>query len=250
MLMSILRKLSRFEIRLGLPVPGLGCGVLGMALPTVSIHLGKHASQLLRALEYRGYDSTGAAFLKENKEITLLKDVGAPSTLVKTLGIEKQAGKVFCGQVRWATFGFVDKTNAQPHEVKCKRHLFGAHNGNITNTRELKVFLSNEGHTVLSDNDGEMLVHSVEHYFDIELDKAGNPTAAEARKACMRRAIIQTAEMIIGSYAAVIVDPKPRLPGRSKPVPASISEWEKWTICLLHLLLQTSPRSCVSPRCW
>ena len=110
--------------------------------------------------------------------------------------------------MRWATFGNVDKTNAQPHEVKCKRHIYSAHNGNITNTRELKIWLSKEGHTVLSDNDGEMLVHSVEHFFDIEMDKAGNPEDAELRKACMRRAIISTAERIVGSYAAVVVDPK------------------------------------------
>ncbi|HRX77394.1 MAG TPA: glutamine--fructose-6-phosphate aminotransferase, partial [Candidatus Cloacimonadota bacterium] len=98
--------------------------------------------------------------------------------------------------------------NAQPHEVKCKRHIFGAHNGNITNTRELKVFLTKEGHTVLSDNDGEMLVHSVEHYFDIEMRRNQNPIDPEARKACMRQAIIQTAEKMNGSYAAVIVDPE------------------------------------------
>ncbi|MDY0151333.1 MAG: SIS domain-containing protein, partial [Candidatus Cloacimonas sp.] len=204
---STLRKLSSVEIKLPLPVFGLGCGVLGMALPQVSVNLGKYASQLLRALEYRGYDSTGAAFQGDSQQITLLKDVGAPSTLVKTLGIEKQTGKIFCGQVRWATFGYVNKVNAQPHEVSCKRHIFGAHNGNITNTRELKLFLTKEGHTVQSDNDGEMLVHSVEHYFDIELNKADNPTDAELRKACMRHAIIATAEKMVGSYAAVIVDP-------------------------------------------
>ncbi len=180
-----------------------------MALPKVSLDLGKYASKLLRALEYRGYDSTGAAFLGDDKDnIVLLKDVGAPSTLVKTLGIEKQSGKIFCGQVRWATFGTVSQANAQPHEVKCKRHLFGAHNGNITNTRELKTFLTKEGHTVQSDNDGEMLVHTIEHYFDIELDKLkGEPDPTE-RKACMRRAIVATAEKMVGSYAAVIVDPE------------------------------------------
>ncbi|MCB5246739.1 MAG: SIS domain-containing protein [Candidatus Cloacimonetes bacterium] len=195
------------DLRIPLPLPGLGCGVLGLALPKVTLNMGQHASRLLRALEYRGFDSTGAAFQGEGEEIVLLKDVGAPSTLVKTLGIEKQSGKLFCGQVRWATFGNVDKTNAQPHEVRCKRHLYGAHNGNITNTRELKVWLTKEGHTVLSDNDGEMLVHSVEHFFDIEMDKAGNPGEAELRKACMRRAIVSTAEKIVGSYAAVVVDP-------------------------------------------
>jgi len=208
LLYSMLGKLTRINISFRVPLPGLGCGVLGMALPRVSINMGQYASKLLRALEYRGYDSTGAAFQGDGKDIVLLKDVGAPSTLVKTLGIEKQSGKIFCGQVRWATFGFVNKVNAQPHEVACKRHIYGAHNGNITNTRELKLFLSKEGHMVQSDNDGEMLVHSVEHYFDIEMSRAGNPTDHNQRKQCMREAIIKTAEKMIGSYAAVIVDPE------------------------------------------
>jgi glucosamine 6-phosphate synthetase-like amidotransferase/phosphosugar isomerase protein len=186
---------------------GCGCGVLGLSLAEVSINLGQYASTLLRALEYRGYDSTGAVFQDHDENIVLLKDVGAPSTLVRTLGIENQKGKLFCGQVRWATFGFVNKVNAQPHEVCCKRHIYGAHNGNITNTRELKSFLLHEGHNVLSDNDGEMLVHAVEHYFDIEMDKYGNPEGGDDRKACMRRAITQASELIIGSYAAVVVDP-------------------------------------------
>lgn len=206
-LKCLFSKFRNRELHIPIPVLGLGCGVLGLALPKVSLKMGQYASNLLKALEYRGYDSTGAAFQGETTEITLLKDVGAPSTLVKTLGIEKQSGKIFCGQVRWATFGFVDKKNAQPHEVKCKRHIYGAHNGNITNTRELKSFLMNEGHFVQSDNDGEMLVHTVEHYFDIEMDKAGNSDDFELRKSCMRQAIIQSAEKLIGSYAAVIVDP-------------------------------------------
>lgn len=197
------------NLKLNIPIPvfGCGCGVLGLSLAKVTVNLGQYASTLLRALEYRGYDSTGAIFQDDEHNTVLLKDVGAPSTLVKTLGIEKQAGKLFCGQVRWATFGFVNKVNAQPHEVKCKRHIYGAHNGNITNTRELKAFLLHEGHNVLSDNDGEMLVHTVEHYFDIMMDKHGNPDSTEGRQDCMRQAIAKAAELIIGSYAAVITDP-------------------------------------------
>jgi glucosamine 6-phosphate synthetase-like amidotransferase/phosphosugar isomerase protein len=174
-----------------------------------TLHLGEYASTLLKALEYRGYDSTGAVFQKNEKDVTILKDIGAPSTLVKTLGIESESGKIFCGQVRWATFGSVTKKNAQPHIVKCKEFIYGAHNGNITNTRELKNFLLSEGHNVVSDNDGEMLVHIVEHYFDNELDKLeiGDQKKIEPRKECMRKAIIQAAEKMVGSYAAVIVDP-------------------------------------------
>ncbi len=198
------------DSKLNIPVPifGVGCGVLGLSLKKISVNIGQYASTLLRALEYRGYDSTGAA-IQNKKKITLLKDVGAPSTLVKTLGIENQEGKLFCGQVRWATFGQVDKVNAQPHWVKCKREIYGAHNGNITNTRDLREFLLAEGHNVKSDNDGEMLVHTVEHYFDIELDKLSKTkqNSADERRLAMRKAIVSAAAKCVGSYAAVIVDP-------------------------------------------
>lgn len=205
-----LQRIEKFTIRIPIPLIGIGCGVLGMNLTRVSLNLGKYASQLLRALEYRGYDSTGAVFQDDHENTTILKDVGAPSTLVQTLGIEDQKGKLFCGQVRWATFGKIDQKNAQPHEVNCKRHIYGAHNGNITNTVRLKEFLISEGHNVVSDNDGEILVHIVEHYFDNELEKLEKRKHNKEgnRKSCMRKAIVRASEKLIGSYAAVVVDPK------------------------------------------
>ncbi len=209
-MLKFIKKLENKKIQFKLPLIGIGCGVLGMSLPKVSVNLGKYASKLLRALEYRGYDSTGAAFQGNSTDVTLLKDVGAPSTLVETLGIQEQEGMIFCGQVRWATFGAVDKTNAQPHIVRCKRFIYGAHNGNITNTRELKKFLISEGHTVLSDNDGEILVHVIEHYFDIELDNFPKKKQKNIsiRRSCMKTAIIRATKKTIGSFAAVIVDPE------------------------------------------
>lgn len=206
---NFIKRLSRLKISFRLPVFGAGCGVLGLTLARVSVDLGKYAARLLKALEYRGYDSTGAIFQDDEGNTSLMKDVGAPSTLVETLGIEKAQGRIFCGQVRWATFGAVDRVNAQPHEVKCKRHLYGAHNGNITNTPELKQFLLTEGHNVLSDNDGEMLVHLIEHYFDNELDhlRPEEQNQTELRRASMRKAIIKAGEKVIGSFAAVVTDP-------------------------------------------
>jgi glucosamine 6-phosphate synthetase-like amidotransferase/phosphosugar isomerase protein len=197
------------KVTLPIPIFGVGCGVLGFSLSKVSVDMGKYASKLLKALEYRGYDSTGAVIQDDKGKIELRKDVGAPSTLVKTLGIEELPGKTFCGQVRWATFGTVTKKNAQPHEVSCKKHIYGAHNGNITNTRELKHFLLSEGHNVVSDNDGEMLVHTIEHYFDNELEKhpLAKQNKVEIRREAMRRAIITAAQKMVGSYAAVVVDP-------------------------------------------
>ncbi|MBN1967916.1 MAG: SIS domain-containing protein [Candidatus Delongbacteria bacterium] len=205
--LKYIEKNGKFNIKL--PLPGMGCGVLGLAFKNQTINMGKVASMLLKSLEYRGYDSTGAAIQDDKGDVSLRKDVGAPSLLVKTLGIEDMEGKLFCGQVRWATFGSVDKTNAQPHIVKCKRYIYGAHNGNITNTNFLKQYLTDEGHTVLSDNDGEMLIHIIEHYFDQHLDIYAPELQedTEIRRGCMRKAIVDGCKKTEGSFAAVIVDP-------------------------------------------
>lgn len=182
------------------------CGVIGLVYQRSREDLGQIAAGLLKTLEYRGYDSTGGAFQGDDLDVHLLKGVGAPSALVHSLGITRMGGRTFCGQVRWATFGAVTDANSQPHVVRCHVFLYGAHNGNVTNCDDLKRWLTSEGHHVLSDNDGEMVVHTVEHFFARELaaTDAGN---SSMRRSAMRRAIVSAAGRLQGSFAAVIVDP-------------------------------------------
>ena len=54
------------------------CGVIGLRCQKDRKDLGEVSSKLLRMLEYRGYDSTGAIIQDSNGNITLRKDVGAP----------------------------------------------------------------------------------------------------------------------------------------------------------------------------
>jgi glucosamine 6-phosphate synthetase-like amidotransferase/phosphosugar isomerase protein len=188
------------------------CGVIGLIYEHQRDDLGHVASELLKTLEYRGYDSTGGAFQGDGQDVRLLKGVGAPSLMVHQLGITRMGGRAFCGQVRWATFGAVTDENSQPHVVRCQSFLYGAHNGNVTNCDDLKAWLISEGHDVLSDNDGEMVVHTVEHFFARELKqvatRAGDAdTNAGMRCRAMRRALLSAAANLEGSFAAVIVDP-------------------------------------------
>ena len=176
------------------------CGVIGLVYEHDRDDLGRIAGELLETLQYRGYDSTGAV-IQNAGGVTLRKGVGAPSDLVHSLGIVDLGGRVFCGQVRWATFGAVDEANSQPHEVRCKTHIYGAHNGNVTNCDALKVWLQSEGHDVKSDNDGEMVVHVIEHRFAELLAEGIERTVA------MRRAVSRASTQLEGSFAAVIVDP-------------------------------------------
>ncbi len=186
------------------------CGVIGLVYEKARDDLGKIAAELLMTLEYRGYDSTGAAIQGDDQEVVLAKGVGAPSVMVHDLGITRMRGRAFCGQVRWATFGAVTKENSQPHVVRCKSFLYGAHNGNVTNCDDLKAWLVSEGHAVLSDNDGEMVIHTVEHFFARELAKS-DAKDPEARRQCMRAALLVAATKLEGSFAAVIVDPVTRV---------------------------------------
>jgi glucosamine 6-phosphate synthetase-like amidotransferase/phosphosugar isomerase protein len=186
------------------------CGVIGLVYQHQRDDLGQVASELLKTLEYRGYDSTGGAFQGEGMDVRLLKGVGAPSQMVHQLGITRMGGRAFCGQVRWATFGAVTDENSQPHVVRCKSFLYGAHNGNVTNCDDLKAWLTAEGHEVVSDNDGEMVVHTVEHFFARELATLSGAVNPDARHCAMRRALLSAARKLEGSFAAVIVDPVTR----------------------------------------
>jgi glucosamine 6-phosphate synthetase-like amidotransferase/phosphosugar isomerase protein len=186
--------------------------------------MGQEAGELLKRLEYRGYDSTGAAFIRDDGAVLLLKKVGAPSRVVPELGIDRQPGQRFIGQVRWATYGAVTDGNSQPHHVRCKIELVGAHNGNISNTDALKIRLSAQGHQIVSDNDGEMLTHLVEGFYAENLERPAE-VLVESRRACIAAGLPEPPEgafllmdaarkadlEAIGSYAAAFADP--RVPG-------------------------------------
>jgi glutamine---fructose-6-phosphate transaminase (isomerizing) len=179
------------------------CGVVGIVYGKNSDRLGQVGSFLLKKLEYRGYDSTGGAFFKADGTVTLKKKVGSPSKVIHELDLEKLSGRKFIGQVRWATYGSVTDENAQPHEVNCRTRLLGAHNGNISNTDSLKEFLAEGNHRILSDNDGEMLVHLVEHFYHERLS-GRKKSSRETRVEDLLQAILRANQKAVGSYAACI----------------------------------------------
>ena len=198
------------------------CGIVSLCYGSQVAALGQEAGELLKRLEYRGYDSTGASFIGADGTIKLLKKVGAPSKVVPGLGIDQQAGQRFIGQVRWATYGAVTDVNSQPHLVRCKVELVGAHNGNISNTDALKPRLATQGHAVVSDNDGEMITHLTEGAYAANLADPG-PALAACRSAYatagLMGAIPDGAFLLLdaarkadalaeGSYAAAFADPK------------------------------------------
>lgn len=165
------------------------CGVFGIIFDTEREDLGEILIRAARRLTYRGYDSAGFASFSNNGETTLRKAPGKLDKVVSELKIEELKGNRGIVQLRWATFGEPTQANSQPH-YDCDGDIIGAHNGNIVNTVSLIEQLKREGHTVRGTNDGEVVVHSFEKYFDQTND--------------IKEAIMLAHKTLKGDYAFIV----------------------------------------------
>jgi glucosamine--fructose-6-phosphate aminotransferase (isomerizing) len=138
------------------------CGIFGIVTDKDQ-NLGPLLIEAARRLTYRGYDSVGAATLREDGTIDLRKDVGKVDAVAARCNLAEMMGRRGITQLRWATFGEPSQVNAQPH-LDSDGDMVGAHNGNVVNNVELRQQFIAEGMLVRSQNDGETCVHAVERY--------------------------------------------------------------------------------------
>ena len=147
----------------------------------------KYIIEGLKTLDYRGYDSAGAAFL--NEDIEIFKEVGTVDKLDSIIPSNK-SGRVAIGHTRWATHGKPSKINSHPH-LSYKGQFAIVHNGVIENFLELKKQLIEKGVLLNSDTDTEVIVNLIEgHYL-----QCGN----------VLEAIKKTMSEIKGSYAIGLI---------------------------------------------
>jgi glucosamine--fructose-6-phosphate aminotransferase (isomerizing) len=134
----------------------------------------------LSLLEYRGYDSAGIAILGDDGELRVVKDAGKLERLAASLNGSMPAGTVGMGHTRWATHGRATQVNAHPH-TDLDGDVTVIHNGIVENYRELRLELSQRGHSFLSDTDTEVIPHLISEFLE-----QGQDLEAATRKAMLK----------------------------------------------------------------
>jgi glucosamine--fructose-6-phosphate aminotransferase (isomerizing) len=152
---------------------------------------------MLRRLEYRGYDSAGvavAASAHENPhgacDVEVVKAAGKLAVLESRLHDHWNKKGTAIAHTRWATHGGPTTPNAHPHFSNDGRIAL-IHNGIIENFQELKEALIREGFLFTSDTDTEAMVHLIDRAF--------------RRTGSMEQAIRDALSEVTGAYSIAVV---------------------------------------------
>lgn len=113
------------------------------------------------ALQHRGQESAGVAS-SDGKDVYCHKSMGHVADIFTAEVINSLPGEKAIGHTRYSTAGDTALLNAQPFCVTTnKGRMAIAHNGNITNAREIRAALEAEGAIFSASSDTEVVLHLI-----------------------------------------------------------------------------------------
>lgn len=147
------------------------------------------------ALQHRGQDAAGIVTFE--KMFHLKKGLGLVSDVFEQKHLDRLAGNLGIGHVRYTTHGTNELANAQPIAASYPFGIAMAHNGNVTNFAEMDKVLYEEYHTLpTTTNDLEILLYT----FASELK---NKDLGNISPDAIFDAVETTQKRVQGAYSAI-----------------------------------------------
>ena len=137
------------------------CGVFGIR--STERDVARIAYFALFALQHRGQEAAGIA-VSDRGRLTALRDMGLVAQVFDEEKLQALPGEVAIGHTRYSTTGANAWANAQPlvHHGAA-RTVALAHNGNLTNTEELRDALAGDGIGLGATSDTEAVAALIAH---------------------------------------------------------------------------------------
>ena len=173
------------------------CGVFGI-YSEERRDVAKSVYYGLYALQHRGQESCGIAVndtLSDEPKTATHRDVGLVGDVFTHKILDGMPGNMAVGHVRYSTTGSNSRDNVQPLSIRyVKGTLTIAHNGNISNARELRRQLEYTGAVWTSSSDTEVIAYLL----------------ARERIQCksIEEAVLRVAGLLEGAFSLVIMSPQ------------------------------------------
>jgi len=171
------------------------CGIVGV-VGREPVNQLLYDSLLL--LQHRGQDAAGIA-TSQDSHFNMYKAHGLVRDVFRTRNMRALPGSSGIGQVRYPTAGSSESVEeAQPFYVNAPFGITFAHNGNLTNWRELResLFRIDQRH-INTNSDSEVLLNVLAH----ELQRAANGVSLD--EDAIFRAVAAVHRRVRGAYAVV-----------------------------------------------
>jgi amidophosphoribosyltransferase len=134
------------------------CGIVGI-VSTTGKNRAVYIYDALNIIQHRGQDAAGITTVKDGR-FFMRKANGLVRNIFRTKHIAGLKGSMGIGHVRYPTAGSSSASEAQPFYVNSPYGIAMAHNGNLTNAKELgkELFATDKRH-INTNSDSEVLLN-------------------------------------------------------------------------------------------
>lgn len=177
------------------------CGVFGM-YSYDGMEVSHSIYSGLFALQHRGQESCGIAVGKDG-ETKYHKAMGLVKEVFTRESLDKLEGTMGVGHVRYSTTGESIPENCQPLVSRyVKGTLTIAHNGNLTNDKELKKEFEQTGAIFQTTIDSEVIAYAI--------------ARERVNSKCVEEAVLKGVSKLTGAFSLLVMSPRKIVAARDR----------------------------------